>query len=100
MAFHFIGGIEFPIQVSVFACFYMLGRVIFTVGYLSSPRKRVYGVVFCNLAAIALFACSVLAITRLIKGRPMGPFLPRKLGRTGLSEILKAAVEKSERKTK
>ncbi|EFX85347.1 hypothetical protein DAPPUDRAFT_230544 [Daphnia pulex] len=65
----FTGGLQHPIPSSVAGVVWIVGRVIYSLGYYTGdPKKRVRGA-FGNLSILTLATSSIMLAVRLIKWR-------------------------------
>ena len=67
LIFTLIGGLTYPNLCSVLAATYMLGRLIYSLGYLSYPKGRKKGLVLMNFSALPMMVIAVMSSYNLIK---------------------------------
>ena len=64
-----VAGIFFPEVVTGIGCFYILGRILYTVFYIKNPNLRLPGALICNFSNLALFGISMYGcVAGLIRG--------------------------------
>ena len=61
-----VAGLALPKCTFALEVFYMLGRLLFSIGYYRDPNKRSVGAVICDIGFLGMFGIGVYGC--LIKG--------------------------------
>jgi uncharacterized membrane protein YecN with MAPEG domain len=59
-----IGSNYQPLASAIFGFTYFLGRLLYSIGYCKSPKHRLVGAILQDLAYIAAFVLSIVAIAK------------------------------------
>ncbi len=54
-----------PLSSGILGLIYLLGRILYTFGYMSTSNKRIYGAIIMDLSLLGLFVLSLVAIGSL-----------------------------------
>jgi len=67
MGLMFLGGLQYPIESAVAGLVYLLGRVVYAIGYMSGdPKKRLWGS-FQYIGILALIALAIASAVELLR---------------------------------
>ncbi len=59
-----ISSFTYPQVAGILGLIYMVGRVFYTVGYMSTANNRIIGAIIIDLAFLGLFALSIVSIAK------------------------------------
>jgi len=69
LPFIFIGGINLPIASASFGLIYLVGRIIYSIGYIKSgPKGRTFGGVIKDVGLVGTFIVSIISIMKMYNG--------------------------------
>eukprot|EP00695_Tsukubamonas_globosa_P003289 TRINITY_DN552_c0_g1_i1.p3 TRINITY_DN552_c0_g1~~TRINITY_DN552_c0_g1_i1.p3 ORF type:complete len:98 (+),score=49.18 TRINITY_DN552_c0_g1_i1:199-492(+) len=57
--FLIITGLSFPVYAAVAGAIYIVGRQVYSIGYMIHPQKRMYGAIIFDLALLALLGGAI-----------------------------------------
>jgi hypothetical protein len=56
-----------PLAAAILCFSFIVGRVLYTVGYLKTPNSRGFGALICDFAMLGLFALDLATIGKWLQ---------------------------------